>query len=113
MRKRVGRPANFPTANQVRGSSPCVARRFNDGATSMQPDSVTLGCPANVAGASWLMLPKYARRATPFGSGQIRKHRAFTLDSSIVLKTAVHPRQPRAVLRSHPLGEVRRSCAAQ
>ncbi len=38
------------------------------------------------------------------------------------LKTAVHPRQPRpapmfspprAVLRNHPLGEVRSSCAAQ
>ena len=79
----------------------------------MQPYSVTLGCSDNVAGASWLVLPNYARRATSFRSSQIRKHRAFTLDSSIVLKTAVHPRQPRAVLRNQPRGEVRRSCAAQ
>ena len=50
----------------------------------MQPYSVTLGCSANGAGASWLMLPNYAPRATPFRSGQIRKHRAFTLDSSIL-----------------------------
>ena len=45
-----------------------------------------------------------------------------TTDYWINLKTAVHPRQPRpapmftpprAVLRNHPLGEVRSSCAAQ
>ena len=44
------------------------------------------------------------------------------LTTQISLKTAVHPRQPRpalmcapprAVLRNHPLGEARNSCAAQ
>ena len=55
----------------------------------MQPYSVTLGCSDNVAGASWLVLPNYARRATSFRSSQIRKHRAFTLDTSIILNPAV------------------------
>jgi len=71
-------------ANQVRGWSPCVARQFNDGTVAVQPYSITLGCSANVADASWLQLPNYAPRSTPFRSGQIRKHRAFTLDSSIL-----------------------------
>ena len=69
-----------------------MARLFNDGTTSMQPYSVTLGCSANVADASWLLLPNYAPRATPFRSGQIRKHRAFTLDSSIIKNTQITER---------------------
>jgi len=71
-------------ANQVRAWSPCVARQFNDGTVAVQPYSITLGCSANVADASWLQLPNYAPRSTPSRSGQIRKHRAFTLDSSIL-----------------------------
>ena len=47
---------------------------------------------------------------------------AFEIPGLFFLKTAVHPRQPRqapvftpqrAVLRNHPLGEARSSCAAQ
>lgn len=79
-------------ANQVRGWSPCVARMFNDGTVSMQPYSLTLGCSANVADASWLMLPSYAPRSAPLRSGQIRKHHAFTLDSSIIKNTQITER---------------------
>ena len=55
----------------------------------------------------------------------IRRTFPFAVDDDgarIILKTAVHPRQPRpapmftpprAVLRNHPLGDVRSSCAAQ
>ncbi len=50
----------------------------------------------------------------------VRRHTVTA--TRFILKTAVHPRQPRpapmftpprAVLRNHPLGEVRSSCAAQ
>ena len=79
-------------ANQVRGWSPCVARQFNDGTVAVQPYSIALGCSANIADASWLQLPNYAPRATPFRSGQIRKHHAFTLDSSIIKNTQITER---------------------
>ncbi len=79
-------------ANQVRGWSPCVARQFNDGTVTMQPYSIALGCSSNVADASWLMLPGYAPRSTPSRSGQIRKHHAFTLDSSVIKNTQVTER---------------------
>lgn len=79
-------------SNQVRGWSPCVARQFNDGTVTMQPYSISLGCSSNVADASWLMLPNYAPRSTPGRSGQIRKHHAFTLDSSILKNTQVTER---------------------
>ena len=78
--------------NQVRGWSPCVARMFNDGAIRMQPYSVSLGCSANTSEAAWLMLPNYAPRSTPLRSGQIRKHHAFTLDSSLIKNTQITER---------------------
>jgi hypothetical protein len=58
----------------------------------MQPYSIALGCSSNVADASWLMLPGYAPRSTPSRSGQIRKHHAFTLDSSVIKNTQVTER---------------------
>jgi hypothetical protein len=79
-------------ANQVRGWSPCVARMFNDGTVSMQAFSLANGCSNNVADASWLMLPSYAPRSAPLRSGQIRKHHAFTLDSSIIKNTQITER---------------------
>ena len=60
--------------------------------TRRPPYSIQLGCSANGTGASGLQLPNYAPRATPFRSGQIRKHRAFTLDSSILKNTQVTER---------------------
>lgn len=80
------------SANQVYGFNPCVARLQNDGTTIMQPFSLQRGCSADVNQAAWLMLPSYAPRAMPLRSGQIRKHRAFTLDSSIIKNTQVTER---------------------
>ena len=79
-------------ANQVRGWSPCVARQFNNGTVTVQPYSIALGCSANPADASWLMLPDYAPRSTPSRSGQIRKHHAFTLDSSLIKSVQITER---------------------
>ncbi|MFN0106274.1 MAG: carboxypeptidase regulatory-like domain-containing protein [Bryobacteraceae bacterium] len=79
-------------ANQIYGFNPCVARLQNDGTTIMQPFSVQRGCANDVNQAAWLMLPSYAPRAIPLRSGQIRKHRAFTLDSSIIKNTQITER---------------------
>ena len=38
------------------------------------------------------MLPSYAPRAMPLRSGQIRKHRAFTMDASIIKNTQITER---------------------
>jgi len=79
-------------ANQVYGFNPCVARLQNDGTTIMQPFSVQRGCANDVSQAAWLMLPSYAPRAIPTRSGQIRRHNAFTLDSSIIKNTQITER---------------------
>jgi hypothetical protein len=79
-------------ANQVRRWNPCVARLQNDGTTIMQPFSLANGCANDISQAAWLMLPSFAPRATPSRSGQIRKHRAFTLDSSLIKNTQITER---------------------
>ena len=60
---------------------------------------MSIGKPARFAAArptspalAELQLPNYAPRATPARSGQIRKHRAFTLDSSIIKNTQITER---------------------
>lgn len=72
-------------ANKVQGWKPCTQRIFNDGSTTSY----------NCNGSTdyyWLMLPSYAPHATPSRSGQIRKHHAFTMDSSINKNTQITER---------------------
>ena len=68
-------------ANKVQGWQPCTQRINNNGALTYT------NCGTVAAGTTpdfyWIQLPSYAPRATPFRSGQIRKHRAFTLDASL------------------------------
>jgi hypothetical protein len=73
-------------AHQVRGWNPCTLRIFNDGRQQ------AVNCPAGSTDYYWLHLPSYAPRSTPFRSGQIRKHHAFTLDSSINKTTYITER---------------------
>jgi hypothetical protein len=80
------------SANQVYGFNPCVARLQNDGTTIMQPFSVSRGCGSDPGQAAWLMLPSYAPKGLPLRSGQIRRHHAFTLDSSIIKNTQITER---------------------
>jgi hypothetical protein len=70
-------------AHQVRGWSPCVLRQLNDGTITPGTD------PANYV---WLQTAGYAPRATPLRSGQIRKHRAFTFDGSLIKTTHIGER---------------------
>jgi len=72
-------------ANKVQGWKPCTQRIFNDGSTTSY----------NCNGSTdyyWLLLPSYAPRSTPFRSGQIRKHHAFTADASINKNTQITER---------------------
>lgn len=100
-----GRPADLPgnvmilkdpkvsnvdwKAYQVRGWSPCVLRMYNDGTVQPQQYSLDSGCGTDFSGYSWLQLPGYAPRATPYRSGQIRVHHAFTMDASLNKTTNV------------------------
>lgn len=79
-------------ANQVYGFNPCVARMNNDGSVIMQSFSVARGCANDVSQAAWLMLPAYGPKALPTRSGQLRRHHAFTLDSSIIKNTQITER---------------------
>ena len=72
-------------ANKVQGWNPCTQRILNDGSRTSY----------NCNGSTdyyWLMLPSYAPRSTPFRSGQIRKHHAFTADASINKNTQITER---------------------
>ena len=77
---------------QVRGLSPCVAREFNDG--HIEPMQYALGnnCGTDTSKYSWLILPNYAPRETPYRSGNIRKHHAFTMDASLNKTTNITER---------------------
>jgi hypothetical protein len=79
-------------AHQVRGFSPCVLRQLNDGSITPQAYSVQAGCGTDPANYVWLQTAGYAPRATPLRSGQIRKHRAFTFDGSIIKTTHIGER---------------------
>ena len=77
---------------RVRGFSPCVAREFNDGHIEPMKYAVDAGCGTDTAQYSWLILPGYAPRETPYRSGQIRKHHAFTMDASLNKTTKITER---------------------
>jgi hypothetical protein len=71
-------------AHQVRGWSPCVLRMTNDGVIAPQPFSIQQGCGTDPSNYSWMLLPNYAPNVNPSRSGNIRKHRAFTMDTSLI-----------------------------
>jgi hypothetical protein len=73
-------------AYKVRGWSPCVLRQYNDGTVKMQQFSIDAGCGTDPSTYSWLLPAGYSPRYTPYRSGQIRRHHAFTMDASL-LKT--------------------------
>ena len=79
-------------AHQVRGWSPCVLRMDNNGNIAPQSFSVAAGCGTNHADYSWLLLPTYAPNVNSTRSPNIRKHRAFTMDSSINKMTQIGER---------------------
>jgi len=85
-------------AYQVRLWNPCVLRQNDDGTIVATDPSKALGCGAADSGNyAWLQpaglgggLP--AIRYTPSRSGQIRRHHAFYLDSSILKDTRLNER---------------------
>ncbi len=79
-------------AHQVRFWQPCVLRQFDDGSIRPQQFSIDRGCGTDPANYHWLMTAGYAPRATPFRSGQMRAHSAFTLDASLLKTTYIGER---------------------
>jgi hypothetical protein len=73
---------------QVRLWNPCVLRQNDDGTIVPQPASVALGCgTADSGNYAWMDPAGYAPRYTPSRSGQIRRHHAFYLDTSLLKET--------------------------
>jgi len=79
-------------AYQPRAWNPCVLRQTNDGAIAPQPYSLALGCGTDQSQYVWLQTAGYAPRYTPFRSGQIRRHHAFTMDASVTKRTQITER---------------------
>ena len=86
-------------ANQVRAWSPCVARQNTDGTTTPMPYALTAGCGTDISKYVWLFTSVgtgagsgYEPRYTPNRSSQIRRHKAFQLDASILKSTQVTER---------------------
>jgi len=79
-------------AYQPRAWNPCVLRQFNDGSIAPQPYSLAKGCGTDFSNYAWLQTAGYAPRYTPFRSGQVRRHHAFTLDASITKMTQITER---------------------
>ena len=79
-------------AFQVRAWNPCVLRQFDDGSIAPTPASLQLGCGADTSNYAWFETAGYAPRYTPFRSGQIRRHHAFQLDSSLLKTTNIGER---------------------
>ncbi len=79
-------------AHQVRGWNPCVMRQLNDGSMAPTSTSIAKGCGTDMANYAWLWTAGYAPRNTPYRSGQIRKHHAFTMDASINKMTNITER---------------------
>src|SRR6202022_3940089 len=77
---------------QVRGWSPCVLRPFNGRSVVPQAYSVAPGCGTDPANYVWMETASYAPRYTPFRSGQIRKHHAYTMDVSLIKMTQITER---------------------
>lgn len=80
------------SAHQVRFWSPCVLRQYNDGSIRPQQFSIDRGCGTDHANYHWLMTASYAPRYTPYRSGQMRAHSAFTMDASLLKTTYIGER---------------------
>lgn len=78
--------------HQVRGWSPCVLRMYDDGRVVPQQYSINAGCGTDPANYTWLRLPSYAPRMTPYRSGQIRMHRLFNVDAALLKDTYITER---------------------
>ncbi|MCU1236592.1 MAG: hypothetical protein JWP63_4559 [Candidatus Solibacter sp.] len=85
-------------AYQVRLWNPCVLRQNDDGTIVPTDPSKNLGCGAADSGNyAWLQPAGLASgipsiRYTPSRSGQIRRHHAFYLDSSLLKDTRINER---------------------
>jgi len=79
-------------AHQVRGWSPCVLRMDNNGVTAPQSFSLAAGCGTDHSNYAWLLLPTYAPNVNTSRSPNIRKHGAFTMDSSLNKMTHIGER---------------------
>ena len=79
-------------AHQVRGWSPCVLRMDNNGNVTPQSFSIAAGCGTDHANYAWLLLPSYAPNVNSSRSPNIRKHHAFTMDSSLSKMTTIGER---------------------
>lgn len=104
-----GEPADFPSnvlplkdprvrdinwnQHQVRGVSNCVIRQNNDGSRTPMAYSVASGCGTDLSTYSWLWVADYSPgavapgRQTPNRWGNLRKHRAPSLDASLLKTT--------------------------
>jgi hypothetical protein len=69
-----------------------VLRQYNDGSIRPQQFSLDRGCGTDHANYAWLMTASYAPRYTPYRSGQMRAHSAYTLDASINKMTTIGER---------------------
>ncbi|HEY1341387.1 MAG TPA: hypothetical protein VGF59_27945, partial [Bryobacteraceae bacterium] len=80
-------------AYQVRAWNPCVLRQNDDGSVAPTPGSVALGCGAADSGNyAWFAPAGFAPRYTPSRSGQIRRHHAIQMDTSLLKMTHITER---------------------
>jgi Carboxypeptidase regulatory-like domain/TonB dependent receptor len=76
------------SAEVVRGVKPCVARWNNNGAMTMEPYSVSYGCPDY----NFLILPSFAPRLSPSFDGRLRNSSRPNLDFSLNKTTRITER---------------------
>ncbi len=80
-------------AHQVHAWNPCVLQQFDDGRIAPKQYSLDKGCGTDFSNYAWLQVANFApSRYTSSRSGQIRKHHAFTLDTSISKMTNITER---------------------
>ena len=70
-----------------------MLKQNDDGTVVPQPSSTALGCgAANSGNYAWLATTSFAPSYNPFRSGQIRRHHAFSLDTSMLKMTQITER---------------------
>ena len=81
-------------AHQVRGWSPCVLRIDNaTGRIAPASAAIQNQCGTDQSTYSWLWNSNYAPNVNPSRSGNIRMHRAFTMDTSLIKRIRFTERQ--------------------
>jgi len=74
-------------ASQVRAIQPCVSRWNDDNTmTMLRCGEVDFGCKE----PSWLVMPQFNPRYTPFRSPNIRLHGTFVVDASLHKETSIN-----------------------